>query len=270
MKTELLNALPDWHQELIAHPERYYLIMTDDADSLMSCRLLSSLTNGALRVGGFYDFRKGLYLCNYSDNIRKEPVFIDCSVAQDGTKCIDNHFTPIINDAAINPNRLLAAHSRYNQKFPGSTLLLIAALYEVGPLDDRQIDALLAVDSFFLGFYNDKYKHINLRWLDLLGLAAELLPRLEAKNCKYFKGVQMELRCAKKLWVESDGLLKWDRTGKLPLGTFRLVMPVAAMTGSPNDVATRADVFSCAQTKSNEIKYSILEAADNEDKEKAS
>ncbi len=54
----LLNLLPDWWKYI--NKEDYYLVMTDDCDSLFSCQRLNTLFG--LEVGGFYSFEKGLYV----------------------------------------------------------------------------------------------------------------------------------------------------------------------------------------------------------------
>ena len=53
----LLEKLPDWWKNI--NSEDYYLVMTDDCDSLFSCQRLNTLFG--LQIGGFYSFEKGLF-----------------------------------------------------------------------------------------------------------------------------------------------------------------------------------------------------------------
>ena len=52
----LLNSLPEWWTEI--NPEDYYLVLTDDVDSLFSTKRLNTLFG--VDIGGFYDFHSGL------------------------------------------------------------------------------------------------------------------------------------------------------------------------------------------------------------------
>ena len=57
MSRELLDKLPEWCKDL--DPKQYYLVLTDDADSLLSAQRLK--TKFGLEIGGFYDFKQGLF-----------------------------------------------------------------------------------------------------------------------------------------------------------------------------------------------------------------
>ena len=65
IKQDLLNKFPEWYKDL--NKEDYYLVLTDDSDSLFSCKRLNTLFG--LEIGGFYDFKSGLWLneefCTY-------------------------------------------------------------------------------------------------------------------------------------------------------------------------------------------------------------
>ena len=57
LSKDLLEHLPEWWKHI--NSEDYYLVMTDDCDSLFSCERLHTLFG--LEIGGFYSFEKGLY-----------------------------------------------------------------------------------------------------------------------------------------------------------------------------------------------------------------
>ena len=84
------------------NPESYYLVLTDDVDSLFSCKRLNTLFG--VEIGGFYDFNSGLWLNEEKiDHGWKTPIFVDLSVGQDQL-CFDNHRTFLNNPNRVNPN----------------------------------------------------------------------------------------------------------------------------------------------------------------------
>lgn len=262
LKKELLERFPTWYYDLKERPEQYYLILTDDADSFFACRLLRSITNGQLKVGGFYQPKSGLYLTNFASNMGREPVFVDASIARDGVKCIDNHRCPFSNSAAINPNVILPPNAKYNTKYPGSTLLLIASLYDVNIDRDDQIDILLAADSFYTAFYRRVYKSINIGWLKLLDLEEQLLKRIDTKDREYFDGVLKRYSMDGKIRIEPDNKLHWDRDGLLPTEDFHKVFSVICKIGTVQEAMSDKNVFSCAQIERDTCCYSVMSEED--------
>lgn len=87
------------------------------------------------------------------------------------SRCFGNHRAPIYNRLAVNPN--VIAPQAYNQKYVGSTLLWVMALYDedLSGFSEEQLIGLLAVDSAYIGYYNQNgaFKHINKRWFSALG-----------------------------------------------------------------------------------------------------
>ena len=203
MKKELLDLMPDWCKDF--EPDNYYLVLTDDADSCLSCQRLKTLFG--LEVGGFYDFKKGLFINDKrTDNGWKSPIFVDLSVSEG--YAFDNHYSFINNPNKANPN--LYKRTYYNQKYCGGTLMFIASLYGgVDKLSEKLRTALIAVDGFYIGYYNKggKYRNINLWWLDKLGLTDYLLPILEKHDMQYFRDFILEYQLGEKIWIDDEGYL---------------------------------------------------------------
>ena len=122
ISNDLLEKLPDWW--LYLNPDEYYLVMTDDCDSLFSCQRLHTLFG--LEIGGFYSFEKGLYTNKeITDDWWKTPVYVDLSIGCDYL-CFDNHRTFLNNPNRINPNII---PREYKDKYNFSTLTMLIGLY---------------------------------------------------------------------------------------------------------------------------------------------
>ena len=158
MSRELLDKLPEWCKDF--DPKQYYLVLTDDADSLLSCQRLK--TKFGLEIGGFYDFKQGLFVNDeITDEGWKTPIFVDLSVSEG--YAFDNHYSFINNPDKVNPN--VYKRPYYNQKYCGSTLMLLCSLYGgVDRMNEPLRTVLCAVDGFYIGYYNKggKYKNVNL------------------------------------------------------------------------------------------------------------
>ena len=179
MEQFLLEKLPLWFCDL--EPKRFYLVLSDDMDSYYSCRILQKFTG--LSISGFYSFEHGLYL-DTKNTHGKEPVFVDLSISQG--KTFDNHFTFIENPQAINPNVIKRP---YYMKYNGGTLPLVASLYDhLYDYSELQWMTILAVDSFYYGYYNrdGAFRNINLFWFKQLGISDYVIPILERKTADNF------------------------------------------------------------------------------------
>lgn len=203
MQGELLDKFPEWCKDF--DPKDYYLVLTDDADSLLSAQRLRTLFG--LEIGGFYDFKKGLYL---NDEITeggwKTPIYVDLSVSQG--YAFDNHYTFIENPDKVNPN--LCKRPRYNQKYCGSTLMLLCSLYGgVDRMNETLRTVMLCVDGFYIGYYKDggRWKDVNIWWLEKLGLKEYLLPILEAHDKQYFIDFIAKYQLQEKIFIDDEGYL---------------------------------------------------------------
>lgn len=215
----LTEKLPQWFYNI--SPEKNYLVLTNDMDSYFSCRIIEKCTG--VKIGGFYSFDKGLYLdTEYAKD--REPIFVDLSVSRG--KTFDNHYTFIENEEAINPNLI---KKPYFKKFNGGTLALVAALFDdYSSYSEYQWETLLAVDSFYYGYYNKggAFKDVNVFWFNILGIADYVIPILERKTADDFskfiekEGLKEEIR------VNDNGELVCRKHIVLPKGKFKLVRPI--------------------------------------------
>lgn len=174
IQKNLEAKLSKWYKDL--NGQDYALILTDDADSLLTCQYLQSKFPG-LKVGGFFNF-DALYI-NMERAKDKKFVYVDADLTRG--RCFGNHRAPIYNPLAVNPN--VIAPQAYNQKYIGSTLLWVMALYneDLSALNEQELIELLSVDGAYIGYYNQNgaFKHINKRWFSALGYP-ELSDFLEA------------------------------------------------------------------------------------------
>jgi len=206
---KILNHFPCWIYDLQQNPDDYWLILSDDMDSLMACSYLNNTLN--VHIGGFYDFSKGLFLNQSAHDQAKKHIFVDVACAKDGYMCFDNHRTIAYNHMAVNPNLVLGMDTRLNgegyyKKYCGSSLLLVAALYGISPTHAQSMK-LLAADSFYLGYYGS-FRHINEWWLTKLGLDEVLAPVLSEHSAEDFKDFIKQNRLQDKLYIDPDGQLR--------------------------------------------------------------
>ena len=257
IKQDLLNKFPEWYKDL--NKDDYYLVLTDDSDSLFSCKRLNTLFG--LEIGGFYDFKSGLWLNEEkTDSGWKTPIFVDLSVGQNQL-CFDNHRTFIKNPNRVNPNNIPKA--RFNEKYNFGTITLVSALYGgVDRMNEELRTMLLAVDGGFIGYYNKggKYSHINLYWLEKLGLTEYLVPILEKHDMKYFQDFSVENGLYDKITITPDGYLDTP-TYRVPDYQFELVQPIQKVFASKYEVTQRIKrnekIIVSAETYENEYVLNI-------------
>lgn len=257
IKQDLLNRFPSWWKSI--NKDDYYLVLTDDCDSLFSCKRLNTLFG--LEIGGFYDFNSGLWLNEEKvDHGWKTPIFIDLSVGQDQL-CFDNHRTFLKNPNKVNPNVIHKA--KFNEKYNFGTITLVSALYGgVDRMNEELKTMLLAVDGGFIGYYNKggKYSNINLYWLEKLGLTEYLLPILEKHDMKYFQDFSVEHSLYDKITITPDGYLETP-VYRVPDYKFELVQPIKKVFASSYEVTQRVKrnekIIVSAETFSNEYVLNI-------------
>lgn len=181
IQKNLEQKLNNWYKNL--NGQDYALILTDDADSLLTCQYLQEKFPG-LEVGGFFNF--GALYINVERAKGKKLVYVDADLTR--TRCFGNHRAPIYNPLAVNPN--VIAPQAYNQKYIGSTLLWVMALYneDLSALNEQELIELLSVDGAYIGYYNKNgaFKHINQKWFSALGYP-ELSDFLEAHKKSDFE-----------------------------------------------------------------------------------
>lgn len=215
-----ISRSPNWWQDIIAQPEKYFLVLTDDMDSYFSCKFLTDMTYGELEIGAFFDYNDGLYFSaktkNDFDIGLKMPVFVDCGMVAKGYCTFNNHRVPQIlkNHNEININCLNYVNNEmgnYSWKYPGSTYMMLHFLYNrrISTYSHAQKIELLSIDSFYIGYYKDsgKFSHVNKKWLERMGYLNDLAPILANKDQKFFH----EFIIAENL----DAKITIDKTGKL-------------------------------------------------------
>lgn len=261
---DLLIHFPGWINDVKLHPDDYYMVMTDDMDSFYSCRFLNK--NLGLKIGGFYDFKTGLYLTNDVAMSNKRPIYVDASCVKDGVMCFDNHRTVIRNHMAVNPNLTLNQlnENTYFKKYCGSTLMLVVALYgDLDKLSDIEKEFMIAMDGFFIGYYgkNGAFKDINIYWIDLLGLKDILLPVLQKHDSNYFADLTENWQLKEKIYIDNDRLFTYKDI--LPHDQFSLVMPAHQSYFKKEEIAEIAlkndKIFMASETYKNCYMASILD-----------
>lgn len=250
MKQKLINQFSGWWRDLPMNPESYYLVMTDDMDSYYSCKMLNKMFG--VEIGGFYKFGVGLYLTDKARKSEKEPIYIDCSVAQDGVYCFDNHMNIRTNHNMINPNLVIDRYDSncYSKKYCGSTLLFLIGLYEKQCSELEKLYAL-AVDGFYIGWYraNGRFRDVNKFWLEQFELES-FADLLDKHDNKFFSNFICEKQLDEKIIVANGQLLTFADI--LPHDKFKLVMPTQSFNLTRDHVdrirQTDKRLFTCAET----------------------
>lgn len=176
-----------------------------------------------MSVGGFYSFDGGLYLD--AENTRnKEPIYVDLSITKG--KAIDNHYSFICNQEAINPNVI---KKPYFKKYNGGTLPLVSVLFDdYNTYTEYQWMTLLAVDSFYYGYYNKDgaFRDINIYWYDMLGITDYVIPILERSSADNFTKFTEQEGLNEQISVDEHGMLTCQKHIELPERRFELVQPI--------------------------------------------
>ena len=155
------------------------------------------------------------------------------------------------------------AIARFNEKYNFGTITLVSALYGgVDRMNEELRTMLLAVDGGFIGYYNKggKYSHINLYWLEKLGLTEYLVPILEKHDMKYFQDFSVEHGLYDKISITPDGYLDTP-TYRVPEYQFELVQPIQKVFASKYEVTQRIkrneNIIVSAETYENEYVLNI-------------
>jgi hypothetical protein len=226
---KITKSLPDWWRNV--DPTKYYLVLGDDMDSMLSCWYLQTKFKG-LEIGGFYDFKRGLYL-NKEIAVGKEAIYVDCSMLD--VKCFDNHKTIFVEDnpEMVNPNKGITVP--YYKKYNGSVIAFLLGLYnqDMSKYSKEQLQRLLSVDSFYKGVYNKggRYADVNYRWFERLGLLDVLKPVTDELCEQDFVDMIDDEMLYRHFEVNEDGYIQvadveCSGMRDLPTCKFELVMSV--------------------------------------------
>ncbi len=187
-----------WSMDL--NPSKYYLVLTNDMDSYLSCLILKN--KFGVQIGGFYDFH-GLYI-NPEITSGKEPIYVDCDLTEG--KCYGNHYQQTNNPQAINLNDGV---EKYTDKYAGSTLLMVCSLYDVDIKKyPKQIAMFLClIDAWYTQFFNFHQqwlqwaKKLKMDWLE------HILINTNRSQCN---DMSVKYKAFAKIKIKNDGFLQTD------------------------------------------------------------
>lgn len=272
MRKDVREKMPSWVNETDGN--NYQLCMSDDIDSLLSCKILENVKG--YEINYFYSFDK--FFVGDSDN-RKQAIGVDISLMNG--KCWDNHISMLsrrdsVNKQSANLNVLYKiSRDNYTEKYAGSTLLQIWSYYNIPlPETDEGKMLLLAIDSAYKGHYIEKFRETQNAWLRILEFE-ELIELQERYTKKDFERISKKYKLNEKIIVNKDGYLETDlllNEISEVLG-YKLILPEIKFTlmkqfkndridmmGKyiPNKSKLKGKVFSLALTGINNISYSTL------------
>ncbi|AEY67843.1 hypothetical protein [Clostridium sp. BNL1100] len=274
IKVDYINKFPEWWKE-----RNYYdLILSNDIDSLFSCEILKQVKGWDIQY--FYDF-SNVYVTDEAD-ISKRPIGVDIAVNIKNFKCFDNHVVMLSTDDYCNEQSInfnvadKVSRSNYFQKYCGSTLLLVWALYDIPlPKSEEGKMILLAIDSTYKGFYstfqNDKIS--NKHYLvEVMGFP-ELYEVLKRHTQQDFNKIIYKYNLHKniEIWdkklntdIDLEGLRKeFDLPFFMPKTDFLICkeltnkavsLPKCNLNISKQDISE--NIFSCALTRKDFFNYS--------------
>lgn len=209
MDKRLKNKFPKW----CFSNKEFATVLTDDIDSLLGCSIEKMVKGNEINY--FYDFNK-LYVADQDNN--KSILGIDLALHKG--YCWDNHCVRINKDDYVNPltaniNAIRNIHSEnYFDKYAGSTSLMMWSFYDL-PLPKTKLGKmlLLAIDSSYLGHYDDRFKQAHNRYLELLEFSEliDLLNQTKKEDYeKLIKRYRLNAKNGGKIYLDKDGYLQTE------------------------------------------------------------
>ncbi|WP_342598801.1 hypothetical protein MHB48_15195 [Psychrobacillus sp. FSL H8-0483] len=261
MNKQLKELFPQW----VTKKQDRNLTLTNDLDSLLSCTLLNMIQG--YEINYYYTFR-GIHVLNPNDT--RHSIGIDMAIKNGMTW--DNHVVKINKDDYVNPlsaniNALIGINqSNYFEKFCGSTALQVYSYYDIPlPKTDEGKLFMLSIDSSHLGHYDDRFKEIHHKYLELLGYTEliDLLNKTSLWEVEWlkqnenlsFKNGEVSYRRGDKEHAEK--LLGLELM--IPQGEFQLMQEFNSGKGKishTNNPIYYDNIFSYALTGRNFINYS--------------
>jgi hypothetical protein len=204
MNKKLKERFPEWCFDF--EQGKNTLILTDDFDSLLGASIEKYVKGNDINY--FYDFNK-LYVADRSDE--RKAIGIDLALHFGKSWC--NHVVRINENDYVNPqtaniNALLNIHSgNYFKKYALSTTLTMWSFYDLPlPKTKEGKMILLAIDSGFLGHYDDRFKDVHNQYLELLGFV-ELIDLLNETRKFEFEWLQNQYKTKAKIQLNNEGFL---------------------------------------------------------------
>jgi len=270
MQQKLKEKFPEWCFEF--KQGQNTLCLTDDLDSLLGCAIEKYVKGNDINY--FYNFNK-LYVADELDE--RKAIGIDLALHEGRAWC--NHVVRIAENDYVNPktaniNALLNVHSgNYFKKYAMSTALMMWSFYDLPLPKSKEVKMLLlAIDSGYLGHYDDRFKEIHTKYLKLLGFE-ELIDLLNNTSKFEFEMLQSKYRTKAKIQLNSDGYLQttlplaelqgfFDIPLELPTHQFTLRNQFNDSMGSTLNVRSKAQIdktiISFALTGRNKFKYTYI------------
>lgn len=276
MNAKYTKLLPNWYLS----KSESDTVLSNDLDSLLSCNILKRVNNWKIRY--FWDFST-LYI---DKEIINKPDKSKSRVWADGSvmipeKSFDNHLSESAeierkNPQVINPNQLLGVkNENYHEKYSGSTALMIWSLYNLPlPASERGKMILLAIDSCYLGFYNNYFRERHEFYLSEVFGMPELL-EVERRHTKEdFERLVRELKLKSHIDYVNGKLttaLKLKEISKelnieiaLPCLDFQKIGTFQIVRTSLNEkikefIERQKNVFSLVFTKKDKLLVSYIE-----------
>jgi hypothetical protein len=268
MKREIRESLPTWYENI--NPEEYYLVLSDDMDSLLSSALLCRRFEG-LKIGAFFNFQ--ILAENKEITEGKKPIFVDVDLFEG--MCFGNHPTVSVNSMAINLNKEIGSES-YHEKYAGSVFMMLLSLYNIDlkGFTDEQLLFSLSVDSAMKGYYVPKFKRQWLYWFINVLQLRELKELVTTYQEKAFHRISFKYDAKSKILLDDETFKLYtdiDIEGinedlafdiQLPDTTFNHIS--AKFTKHKSDYSNikslvdyfNLKMFSNARTYENTLKYS--------------
>lgn len=204
MKEQLKSRFPQWVND--KEQGKFNLCMSDDIDSLFSCKVLHSLLGYDVKY--FYNFNS-IYTAQHE---KKPTVCVDVAVEKGMTW--DNHVVKISNSDIANPqsaniNAINGINrDTYFTKYAGSTLLQILSYYDVPMPKSREARLiLLCIDSAYKGHYSNDFRAVHRRYMEQLELY-DLIDVLDATDdVTDFHEVRSKYNLSGKIKINENGKL---------------------------------------------------------------
>lgn len=274
LREEYVEMLPTWLEE-----EKLDLVLSDDIDSLASCALLTKVKGWNIRY--FYDFENIYASKKLSTDLKKQgklnnKCYVDVAV-QNGY-AFDNHLSTLTyddewNEDMININMWSdACNDYYTLKYSGSTLLEVWSILDYPlPKTEEGKMLLLAIDSSFKGFYNERFADVQTEYLiDVLGFE-ELYDVLDRHEAYEFYNIIKKYKLNSEITYK-NGILKTDLNLSviskllgieitLPTDEFFCYKNFEIIEDDIDEYEDRAsgidkNIFSLALTYKNKVRYS--------------
>jgi len=202
MDKNIKEQFPEWCTD----NKEYATVLSNDIDSLIGCTIEKVARRNS--VNFFYDFNS-IYIKDKS--VRSPSLGIDIALTKG--KCWDNHVTLMNSCSDVNPNSaninsiFKISRENYFDKYCMSTAILMWSYYDL-PLPVTKLGKmlLLCVDVGFKGHYDDRFKDLHTKYLELLGYQ-ELIDLLNGTSKQEYYDLIDKYKLYKHIELNEQGYL---------------------------------------------------------------